>query len=94
MPNTGSVGIAGKITGNISKTENITGSLAKTGNVTGALSVPTSRISSGDYNELRNKPTINDVTIEGDKVSADYKLQHEMDTLSVQEIERILYIDD
>ena len=84
MPNTGSVGIAGKITGNLTNRQNVSGS----------LSVPTQRISSTDYNDLTNKPTINDVTVEGDKVSADYKLQHEMDTLSVQEIERILYLDD
>ena len=81
MPNTGSVGISGKITGTLSKMQN----------VTGVLSVPTQRISSADYNELRNKPTINGLMIEGDKVSSDYKLQHEMNAVTQQDIDNIIY---
>lgn len=82
------------INGSVVGSVKLSGTLSKKQTITGSLSVPAQRVSSNDYNELRNKPTINNVTIEGDKVSADYKLQHEMDTLSVQEIERILYIDD
>ena len=82
------------INGSVVGSVKLSGTLSKKQTITGSLSVPSQRVSSNDYNELRNKPTINNVTIEGDKVSADYKLQHEMDTLSVQEIERILYIDD
>lgn len=41
-----------------------------------------------DYELLENKPVLNGVTISGSKESQDYKL-----TLSVQEIEKILYLD-
>lgn len=42
---------------------------------------------SSDYNQLTNLPFLNDVKIEGSKESEDYKL-----TLSVQDIEKILYL--
>lgn len=41
-----------------------------------------------DYNLLFNKPSLNGVPIQHDRESQDYKL-----TLSVQEIEKILYLD-
>ena len=41
-----------------------------------------------DYELLENKPILNGVTVQGNKESQDYKL-----TLSVQEIEKILYLD-
>ena len=40
-----------------------------------------------DYNQLQNRPILNGVVIEGEKVSEDYKL-----TMSVQDIEKILYL--
>jgi hypothetical protein len=46
-----------------------------------------------DYNDLFNKPKINDVTVQGEKISADYHLQDKMDEATVAEIEAILYID-
>ena len=45
-----------------------------------------------DYNDLINKPTINAVTVEGHKTGPDYRLQNKMEELTVQEIERILYV--
>lgn len=41
-----------------------------------------------DYEQLINKPKFNGVTVEGSKESQDYNM-----TLSVQEIEKILYLD-
>lgn len=49
-------------------------------------------ISTGDYEELANKPKINSVEVIGAKAASDYNLQNKMDVLSVQEIERILYL--
>ena len=47
-----------------------------------------------DYDKkVINKPTLNAVTIEGHKLSEDYKLQGKMDVLTPQEIEKILYLD-
>lgn len=45
------------------------------------------QVNTNNYNDLFNKPRLNNVTIEGAKESEDYKL-----TLSVQEIEQILYL--
>ena len=50
------------------------------------------QIHTDDYNDLFNKPTINAVTVEGDKTGPDYRLQNKMDILSRQEIEKILYV--
>ena len=49
-------------------------------------------IHTDDYNDLINKPTINAVTVEGNKTGPDYRLQNKMEILSQQEIERILYV--
>ena len=46
------------------------------------------------YPPLAEKPSINDVTLLGNKTSEDLHLQEEMDALSIQEIERILYLDN
>lgn len=46
-------------------------------------------IQTGDYNDLINKPQIESVTLIGNKT---FK-QLGIDTLSVQEIEKILYLD-
>ena len=82
------------MTGELSKVGNVSGSLSMGGSVSGTLSVPQARVVAESYDNLQNKPSLNNITIEGSKVSADYKLQHEMDALSVQEIERILYLED
>lgn len=80
--------------GELTKVHEVTGGLSQTGEVTGALSVPESRTVAARYPDLRDKPSINQVTIEGDKGSEDYHLQGKMEYLTQQEIERILYIDD
>ena len=46
------------------------------------------------YNQLEDKPIINDVVIQGNKVGPDYHLQDKMDTLTIQEVERIFYVGD
>ena len=42
-----------------------------------------------DYNELENKPQINGVTLQGNRDMASLGV----DAMSVQDIERILYLD-
>lgn len=51
------------------------------------------RVSTSNYEELFNKPILNDKTIIGNKISSDYGLQDKMDVASQAEIEAILYID-
>ena len=50
------------------------------------------KVSTTDYEELYNKPSINGVTIIGAKFSPDYHLQDQMAILSQTEIEKILYL--
>ena len=72
----------------------VTANLSPVTEITGAIELPRSRTVAARYPDLRDKPSINQVTIEGDKGSEDYHLQGKMEYLTQQEIERILYIDD
>lgn len=47
----------------------------------------------GDYPPLRYKPQINSIELIGNKTSKQLKLQDEMDAMTIQEIEKILYLD-
>lgn len=72
----------------------VTGDISPITEITGTIELPRSRTVAARYPDLRDKPSINHVTIEGDKGSEDYHLQGKMEYLTQQEIERILYIDD
>lgn len=50
------------------------------------------KVMTGNCEELSHKPAINGITLIGDQDSPTLKLQGKMDTLTVQEIERILYV--
>lgn len=83
--------VDGLIQGTLAKTEAIAGALQTAQTVGGNITSAPSTVER-NYNKLDNKPSINAVTVEGDKTGADYKLQSKMDTLSQTEIERILYV--
>ena len=51
----------------------------------------TTRVETADYNKLSHKPTINSITVEGDKVGLDYNLQNKMEMITEQEIDDIIY---
>ena len=63
----------------------ITGSVSGIGNVSGSVS---QSLRTSDYNQLYNKPSIEGHVLEGDKTFPELG----MDTLTVQEIEKILYL--
>lgn len=44
-----------------------------------------------DYNKSFNKPQINGVELIGNKVSEDIHVQHEMDEVTPQDIDNIIY---
>lgn len=69
----------------------ICGTLTIDGDLAATMSVGTvvMRDGTNDYNELVNKPSIEDVTLEGNKTLN----QLGVSTMTVQEIERILYLD-
>lgn len=50
-----------------------------------------SPISSNNYNDLFNKPSINGVTLQGNKTADDLDLQEEMEFLTEQEIDQIIF---
>lgn len=72
----------------------VTANFSPVTEITGTIELPRSRTVAARYPDLKDKPSINQVTIEGDKGSEDYHLQGKMEYLTQQEIERILYIDD
>ena len=47
--------------------------------------------STTDYNVLNNQPQINNVTLINNKTSSDLHLQHEMDEITEQEIDKIIF---
>lgn len=69
------------------------GELQPVQELSGDLQLPKERVVAEDYDRLRNRPEINGFTVEGSKISSDYKLQDKMHELTVQEIEKILYSD-
>lgn len=79
-----------RLTGTLSQTDNLVGRLSQGNNLNGSLSNVASE-GTRNYNKLNNKPTINAVTIEGDKVSADYKLQGEISDVTESDIDNIIY---
>lgn len=79
-----------KLTGILSGNKALNGTLNQNNALTGGLSTAPSQ-GTKDYNKLNNKPTINAVTIEGDKVSADYKLQGEISDVTESDIDNIIY---
>lgn len=52
----------------------------------------TQLVTTSNYEELSKKPQINGVTLIGDQDSPTLHLQGKMDTLTVAEIEKILYV--
>ena len=48
-------------------------------------------VETGDYNKLANRPLINSVLVEGDKISDDYGLQNKMKRITEQMIDELLF---
>lgn len=85
----GSIRIEEAISGALTTQLNTTGEVSKTQSLKGNLTAPVAKVIDGDYEKLSNKPSIEGVTLEKNKT---FK-QLGLDTLSVQEIEKILYLD-
>ena len=49
------------------------------------------RVATGNYEELNNKPKINNVEVIGSKDGEEYKLQNKMDEITEQEIDNIIF---
>lgn len=81
-----------ELTGSLSGRQTLSGGLANSQELTGGISTAPGQ-GTKDYNKLKNKPSINGITVENDKIDADYHLQHKLDFASQHDIEKILYLD-
>jgi len=82
-----------KLSGKLSAIGALTGSLSKPETLKGQLNSNVIVKGTDDYNKLKEDtlPQINNVTLKGNKNSADLHVQHEMDVISYQDIDNILF---
>lgn len=82
-----------KLSGALSQPSKLSGTLSSKNQLFGQLSMGVSAIFNNDYNKLREDtlPQINSVTLKGNKVSSELHVQHEMDVISYQDIDNILF---
>ena len=80
--------IAGQLSGKLKNIQNVSGNLSAAGRPTKVVYTETG---TDDYEKLINKPSINGVTVEGDKTSRDYNIYGNAQELSMQEIDNIIF---
>lgn len=62
------------LNGNITSSENLSGTLNSSGTLSGEISLASGGSGTNNYNDLSNKPQINNVTLTGNKTTADLGL--------------------
>ena len=62
------------LNGNITASENLSGTLISSGNLSGEISLASGGTGTNNYNDLSNKPQINNVTLSGNKTPSDLGL--------------------
>lgn len=77
-----------KLKGTLSKKETLNAELQSNKKLSGKMA---STRYEKDYEKLINHPTLNGFEIVGDKTSEDYKLQDEMDIITEQDIDKIIF---
>lgn len=82
-----------KLSGTLSQSSKLSGTLSSKNQLSGQLSMGVSAIFNNDYNKLREDtlPQINSVTLKGNKISSELHVQHEMDVISYQDIDDVLF---
>ena len=82
-----------KLSGKLSNGGNLTGRLSTRNVVSGTLNNSVTITGTDDYNKLKEDtlPQINSVTLKGNKISSELHVQHEMDVISYQDIDNILF---
>lgn len=82
-----------KLSGMLSAPEHLSGVLSQPQTLKGQLNSNVTISGTDDYNKLKEDtlPQINSVTLKGNKVSSELHLQHEMNTISYQDIDNILF---
>ena len=82
-----------KLTGTLSLAGTMSGTLSQEQSLDGSLSMGVVSVFNRDYNALDEVtlPQINSVTLKGNKISSELHVQHEMDVISYQDIDDILF---
>lgn len=82
-----------KLTGTLSLAGNMSGTLSQDQNLDGNLSMAVDPVFNTDYNALDEVtlPQINSVTLKGNKISSELHVQHEMNVISYQDIDTLLF---
>lgn len=81
------------LSGNLSTTGELSGALSLEDTLAGTLSMAVDPVFNEDYNALREDtlPQINSVTLKGNKLSSELHVQHEMNAISYQDIDEMLF---
>ncbi len=82
-----------KLSGTLSQTGKLSGTLTSKNRLSGSLSMAVDTIFNDDYNKLKEEtlPQINSVTLKGNKLSSELHVQHEMNAISYQDIDELLF---
>ena len=83
----------GKLSGRLSNEGGLSGSLSHEQGLSVRLTYEHLTVYENDYNLLKEEtlPQINSVTLKGNKISSELHVQHEMDVISYQDIDNILF---
>ncbi len=82
-----------KLSGTLAQTGKLSGTLTTRNHLSGRLSMAVDEVFNDDYNKLREDtlPQINSVTLKGNKLSAELHVQPEMNAISYQDIDELLF---
>ena len=82
-----------KLSGTLSQNGKLSGVLSTKNRLTGQLSMAVDAVFNDDYNKLKEDtlPQINSVTLKGNKLSSELHVQHEMNAISYQDIDEMLF---
>lgn len=82
-----------KLNGTLSQAGKLSGTLQANNRLSGQLSMAVDTIFNDDYNKLKEDtlPQINSVTLKGNKLSSELHVQHEMNAISYQDIDELLF---
>lgn len=82
-----------KLSGTLSQSGKLSGVLSTKNRLSGQLSMAVDTVFNDDYNKLKEDtlPQINSVTLKGNKLSAELHVQPEMNAISYQDIDEMLF---
>lgn len=82
-----------ELNGTLSSAGELSGTLSLGNTLSGSLSMAVNTVSNNDYNKLKEDtlPQINSVTLKGNKLPSELHVQPEMNAISYQDIDELLF---